>query len=58
MRKYFDYRNPDKTTELTFFYFLGEVSADEFEAFAFLFNFRKAAAKKLFQEFDVSGDQV
>ena len=34
------------------------MSADEFEAFAFLFNFRKAAAKKLFQEFDVSGDQV
>ena len=53
----FDNKNWEKTTELTF-YFPGEVSADEFEAFAFLFNFRKAAAKNLFKEFDVSGDQV
>ena len=36
----------------------GEISGEEFESFSFLFNFRRAACKKLFNEFDISGDQV
>ncbi len=34
------------------------ISADEFENFGFLFNFQGKAVKKIFDEFDISGDQV
>ena len=34
------------------------ISADEFQHFGFLFNFEGAAVKGIFNEFDVSGDQV
>lgn len=34
------------------------VSAEEFETFGFLFNFRKATVRDIFKEFDISGDQV
>lgn len=36
----------------------GNISADEFEGFGFLFNFHKGAVREIFKEFDVSGDQV
>ncbi len=36
----------------------GNISADEFESFGFLFNFQKGAVREIFKEFDVSGDQV
>ena len=34
------------------------VSADEFELFGFLFNFHGDAVRRIFNEFDISGDQV
>ena len=34
------------------------ISAEEFETFGFLFNFQGKAVKRIFHEFDVSGDQV
>ena len=34
------------------------ISAVEFESFGFVFNFRGQAIKKIFTEFDVSGDKV
>ena len=34
------------------------ISAEEFESFGFLFNFDGGAARQIFKEFDVSGDQV
>ena len=34
------------------------ISATEFENFGFLFNLQGAAVSKIFDEFDVSGDQV
>ena len=35
----------------------GNISAEEFETFGFLFNFQGAAVRQIFNEFDVSGDQ-
>ena len=35
-----------------------DISAEEFESFGFLFNFQGSAVRKIFREFDVSGDQV
>jgi Ca2+-binding EF-hand superfamily protein len=34
------------------------ISAEEFENYGFLFNFHGAAVTRIFNEFDVSGDQV
>lgn len=36
----------------------GNISAEEFESFGFLFNFDGGAIRQIFKEFDVSGDQV
>ena len=34
------------------------ISAEEFSAFGFLFNFQADAVKQIFDDFDISGDQV
>ena len=34
------------------------ISADEFERFSFLFNFEVGAVRQVFDEFDISGNQV
>lgn len=34
------------------------ISAEEFSAFGFLFNFHGDAVKQIFTDFDISGDQV
>lgn len=34
------------------------ISADEFEGFSFLFNFEAGLVRQVFDEFDVSGNQV
>jgi Ca2+-binding EF-hand superfamily protein len=34
------------------------VSREEFETLGFLFNFSKTAVRRIFEEFDVSGDSV
>ena len=36
----------------------GDISAEEFESFGFLFNFQGSAVRQIFKEFDISGDQV
>ncbi len=35
-----------------------KISTEEFVNFGFLFNFDNGAARQIFKEFDVSGDQV
>lgn len=34
------------------------ISTEEFEGLSFLFNFERKTVREIFNEFDVSGDQV
>ncbi len=36
----------------------GTISAVEFDALSFLFNFKRQVVKDIFTEFDISGDQA
>lgn len=51
-------QSPRPLSPKSFCFLSGSISAEEFKAFGFLFNYRSKAAKKLFNEFDISGDQV
>ena len=56
--KQFIYRHSRSVFELLDADGSHNISAEEFESFGFLFDFDGGAARQVFQEFDVSGDQV
>lgn len=56
--KQFIYRHSRSVFELLDADGSNNISAEEFESFGFLFNFDGGAARQIFKEFDISGDQV
>ena len=58
LEKEFIYRHSRTVFELLDTDGSNNISGEEFENFGFLFNFDVSTVRRLFKEFDISGDQV